>query len=106
MSRSQHGFAADKRAPDCISCHGASETHAHKPAGVKELPKPDVNFGKIRGKLTTLAANDRNQVCQTCHDKDAKRTLWEGSQHQAANVACDTCHIVHANRDKVLKKAS
>ena len=106
MSRSQHGFAADKRAPDCISCHGASEAHAHKPKDVKELPKPDVTFGKIRGKLTKLAAHDRNQVCQTCHDKDAKRALWEGSQHQTADVACDTCHIVHANRDKVLKKAT
>ena len=102
MSRSTHGFVADKRVPDCISCHGISEAHAHKPADVKELPKPDVTFGKVKGKLTTLAANDRSQVCQSCHDKDSKRALWAGSQHQAADVACDTCHKVHGNRDKVL----
>lgn len=106
MSRSTHGFKADRRVPDCISCHGASESHAHKPEGVKDLPKPDVTFGKTTGKLTKLSAYDRSQVCQTCHDKDAKRTLWAGSQHQMADVACDSCHLVHANRDKMLKKAA
>lgn len=104
MSRSAHGFSADKRAPDCISCHGASETHARKPAGVSEQPKPDFTFGKKSGKLSTLSANDRSRVCQTCHDKDTKRALWSGSQHQAADVACDSCHQVHANRDKTLNK--
>lgn len=104
MSRSAHGFVADKRAPDCISCHGPSESHAHKPKDVKEQPKPDVTFGKVVGKLTTMAAHDRSQVCQNCHEKDAKRTLWAGSQHEAADVACDTCHTVHGNRDKVLSK--
>lgn len=104
MSRSAHGFAADKRAPDCISCHGPSETHAHQPAGVSVQPKPDFYFGKKFGKVTPLAANDRSRVCQTCHDKDAKRALWSGSQHQAADVACDSCHKVHANSDKILNK--
>ncbi|MBA3056899.1 MAG: DmsE family decaheme c-type cytochrome [Gammaproteobacteria bacterium] len=104
MSRSAHGFSADKRAPDCISCHGPSETHARKPAGVSVQPKPDVTFGKKSGKLSTVAANDRSRVCQTCHDKDAKRAMWSGSQHQAADVACDSCHQIHANRDKTLNK--
>ena len=106
MSRSAHGFAADKRAPDCISCHGASPTHARKPTGVSERPRPDVTFGKTVGKLSVNAAADRSRVCQTCHDKDPKRALWVGSQHQAADVACDTCHKVHANRDKVLSKTT
>lgn len=102
MSRSAHGFVADPRAPDCISCHGPSEAHAHKPKDVKETPKPDFTFGKVTGKLTTMAANERSQVCQNCHEKDAKRMLWAGSQHEAADVACDTCHQVHANRATVL----
>lgn len=102
MSRSAHGFVADKRAPDCISCHGPSKAHAYKPKDVKELPKPDVTFGKVVGKLSTMDANDRSSVCQTCHDKDAKRNLWPGSQHEAADVACDTCHKTHGNRDTVL----
>jgi DmsE family decaheme c-type cytochrome len=107
MSRSAHGFVADKRAPDCISCHGPSESHAHKPAGAAKQPKPDVTFGKTIDKLTTVAASERSRMCQSCHDKDFKRALWVGSQHQAADVACDTCHKVHANtRDKALVKAT
>lgn len=102
MSRSAHGFAADKRAPDCISCHGASDTHAHKPAGASERPKPDVRFGE----KSPVAAAGRSRACQSCHDRDAKRALWAGSQHQAADVACDSCHKVHANRDKALDKSA
>jgi DmsE family decaheme c-type cytochrome len=102
MSRSTHGFVADKRAPDCITCHGTSKAHAYKPKDVEELPKPELTFGKVVGKLTTLQANQRSQVCQTCHSKDFKRALWSGSQHESADLACDTCHKVHGNRDKVL----
>ena len=105
MSRSPHGFVADKRAPDCVSCHGPSEDHAHKPAGVDKLPKSDIGFGKVIGKISTTAANERSQVCQSCHSKDFKRALWSGSQHDAADVSCDTCHKVHGNRDTVLTKA-
>ncbi len=104
MSRTPHGFAADKRAPDCISCHGPSEGHAHKPAGAKSQPKPDITYGKTRGKNTSVPAFDRSKACLSCHEKDSKRALWAGSQHQAADVACDTCHQVHTSRDKILKK--
>ncbi|MDO8320633.1 DmsE family decaheme c-type cytochrome [Rhodoferax sp.] len=105
MSRSAHGFLADKRAPDCLDCHGPSKAHAYDKTGSSPLPKPDVSFGKLFGKLTTNEAHTRSQACQSCHDKDHKRTLWSGSQHEAADVACDNCHKVHANHDKVLTKA-
>ena len=100
MRQSAHAFSTDKRAPDCISCHGASNTHAHKPVGVAERAKPDIRFGK----KSSMAPVDRSRACQSCHDKDAKRALWSGSQHQAADVGCDSCHKVHANRDKALNK--
>lgn len=93
-------------APTCTSCHGTSDKHANQPAGSKELPKPDRTFGKKFGHLTNVAANERNRACQNCHDGDAKRSHWSGSQHQAADVACDSCHQVHTNRDKVTKKAT
>jgi DmsE family decaheme c-type cytochrome len=102
MSKSAHGFSADKRTPDCITCHGDSPTHAKKPAGVSERPRPDRNF--IR--KYALPANERSEVCLTCHNKDANRALWSGSQHQGADVACNTCHKIHANRDKVLNKVT
>ena len=104
MSRSAHGFTADKRAPDCISCHGASDAHAHnrRPAGVSERPHPDRMFTK----KSTTPANERSAACLACHNKDAKRALWAGSQHDAADIACNSCHKIHGNSDKVLSKAT
>jgi len=109
MSRSAHspikqGDSADasgSRTPTCISCHGASQAHLKKPAGAKEQPAPDVVFGK----KTRLDASGRSNVCQSCHEKDSQRHLWAGSAHQAADVACNTCHKVHTNQDKALAKS-
>jgi DmsE family decaheme c-type cytochrome len=108
MRASAHAaVSTDKvRTPTCIGCHGESEAHANKPADVKEVPKPDRTFGKTRAKLSQHSAAERSVVCQSCHDRDSKRTLWTGSQHQTADIACDSCHQVHTNRDKVLRKAT
>lgn len=102
MSKTAHGFSTDKRVPDCITCHGPSPTHAKKPAGVSERPHPDRMF--IR--KFALPANERSEVCLTCHNKDASRALWSGSQHQLADVACDSCHKIHGNKDKVRNKVT
>jgi DmsE family decaheme c-type cytochrome len=102
MSRSAHAAAADPRTPGCVTCHGASPTHVNKPSGVKDRPRPDRVFSKNGGS----AANERNAPCLGCHEKDAKRALWGGSQHDAADVACSSCHKVHTNHDKVLAKAT
>lgn len=103
-SRSAHGFVADKRAPDCISCHGKSEAHTYNPAKLAPLPKPEVTFGKTFGKVSTVAVHERNGACQSCHDKDHKRSMWSGSSHENAGITCDTCHQVHGNKDKILNK--
>jgi DmsE family decaheme c-type cytochrome len=100
-SRSAHGFAGDRRAPACTTCHGPSPTHVKKPEGVKDRPPPDVSFAK----KTRNAAETRADVCLTCHSRDPKRHLWAGSQHANADIACNSCHKVHANRDKTLAKA-
>ena len=55
--------ATDPRTPNCISCHGPSPTHAKKPEGVKERPRPDRTFSKNGG----TPAHERSEVCQTCH---------------------------------------
>jgi DmsE family decaheme c-type cytochrome len=102
MSRTAHGFSADKRTPDCISCHGPSPTHAKKPADVKERPRPDRMF--IRSYASPPA--ERNAACLNCHNKDPQRALWASSQHAGADLACNSCHKIHANRDKVLSKAT
>lgn len=100
------GDTRNAKSPTCFSCHGTSEAHAYKPADAKELPKPDRTFGKKFGHVTTVPADERSRVCQICHDDDHKQAFWQGSQHQAANVACDSCHEVHSKTDKVLKKAT
>ena len=102
MSRSAHAFAADKRTPDCVSCHGPSPTHVRKPAGVSERPKPDFTFNKTSANIHT--ASERSQVCLSCHDGGASRAMWTTSQHASADLACDSCHKVHSNHDKVVDK--
>ena len=94
-SKSAHAVATDKRAPTCVSCHGPSPTHIDKPPGAR--PKPDRVFSKNGGAQPA----DRSDACLSCHDKDAKRMLWPGSQHSEANVACTSCHRIHVNEDKV-----
>ncbi len=101
MRKSAHAMSADKRTPNCITCHGPSPTHVDKPSDAKERPAPDRVFSKNAG----LHAADRSAVCQDCHDRDSKRSLWAGSQHAAADVSCTSCHKVHTNSDRVLAKA-
>jgi DmsE family decaheme c-type cytochrome len=104
MRKTSHAFASDKRIPDCISCHGPSEAHASSKAS--KPPVPDVTFNKGFGKNAVSTTEARSDQCQTCHAKDAKRTHWAGSQHQNADVACDSCHKIHSNTDKVRAKAT
>ncbi len=47
----------------------------------------------------------RNEVCLTCHENNS-RMNWQGSQHAVNDVACNTCHTVHAKKDPVMAKAS
>jgi DmsE family decaheme c-type cytochrome len=98
--RSAHAQASDPRTPGCITCHGPSTAHAHKPAGAKEQPKPDRMFRK--NAPTPVA--ERNAACLTCHQKDSKRAMWGGSQHQSADLACSSCHRIHTNNDPVMAR--
>ena len=94
------GDAADARTPNCITCHGPSLAHSKKSAAEKVRPHPDRMFSK----KTQLTADERSQVCLDCHQKDRHQALWSGSAHQSADLACNSCHKVHANHDKVLTR--
>jgi len=101
IGKTKHGTLADSRTPTCTDCHGASEKHLnHK--GSDKPPIVDRSFRKN----TPTSAEARNDACLTCHKKDSKRSHWEGSTHQARDVACANCHTVHAPRDKVLSKVT
>ena len=102
IGKTRHGVRADARTPSCTSCHGESETHANKPENQKERPRPDVVF---RGRQVS-APETQNGACLSCHQKDAKRSHWEGSQHASNDVSCTGCHQVHTSHDKVRDKAT
>lgn len=96
-----HSFKGDSRTPaaqhGCESCHGASPGHV---AGRgKDKPLPAVRF--VGPNASPVA--ERNAVCLTCHENQA-RINWQGSQHASNDVACNTCHTVHARKDPVLVK--
>jgi DmsE family decaheme c-type cytochrome len=102
IGKTRHGVRADGRTPGCTSCHGASETHMNKPPDAKERPGPDVTFRGAR----KADAERASGMCLTCHQKDARRSHWAGSTHQANEVACSSCHQVHNAHDKVRDKAT
>ncbi|MDO8248989.1 MAG: DmsE family decaheme c-type cytochrome [Rhodoferax sp.] len=99
IGKTRHGVKADARNPTCTSCHGDSNEHlGYK--GKDKPPKPDRTFDK-KSKTTPEA---KNEACLSCHQKDAKRSHWEGSIHQTRDVACASCHQVHTSHDKVRDK--
>src|SRR4051812_20874307 len=97
IGKTRHGTIADGRTPSCTSCHGESDTHVNKPANATERPKPERTF--TRTSLTPIA--QRNDACMNCHRRDSARSHWEGSAHQARDVACTSCHQVHTQHDRV-----
>ncbi|HJV54307.1 MAG TPA: DmsE family decaheme c-type cytochrome [Noviherbaspirillum sp.] len=99
IGRTRHGTNADERTPTCTKCHGESNSHADY-KGSDKPPKPDVTFTKN----TKNSAEERSGACLSCHKKDANRSHWAGSTHQARDVACSSCHTVHAGHDKVRDK--
>jgi len=100
-----HGVTGDSRAPSCQSCHGESKQHLAGAVESKTRPQPDVVFGS---KHTTAGyvpndAGSQSEACLTCH-KSGLRQHWPGSQHQANDVACASCHSVHTPKDPMLVK--
>lgn len=107
--QTKHGVKADSRTPNCQSCHGESEKHLKGDPSQKGRAAPDVLFGNKKGSSGSFLPSDatvQNEACLSCHRKDAKRSHWEGSTHQSRDVACASCHEVHAAHDKVRDKQS
>jgi len=94
--QTRHGVKGDARTPGCQSCHGTSAGHLKNPG-----TSADVTFTK-KSQNSPQAKND---ACLSCH-KAGKRAHWDGSQHANQDLACASCHTVHAPKDKVLSKAT
>jgi DmsE family decaheme c-type cytochrome len=100
IATTRHGVKGDKRTPTCTDCHGESKDHINfKGKGKEKPPSPDRSFRKI----TSTPAAERNAACLKCHSGD-NRSHWEGSQHAVNDVACNSCHKVHAEHDAVRDK--
>ena len=97
LYQTPHGNRADPRAPNCQTCHGASDAHQKDPGGVH----PDVVFAPKSKNVS--APEVQNEACLTCH-KAGNRTYWSGSEHQYRDLTCSKCHTVHVPHDPVLTK--
>jgi DmsE family decaheme c-type cytochrome len=100
LYQTKHGVRTDSRTPNCQSCHGLSDKHLHGDPNVKGRASPDIIFGTRSSSSAFYPASDaqkQNEVCLSCHKKDAKRSQWEGSTHQRENVPCAACHSIHNN---------
>ncbi|MCL7421489.1 MAG: DmsE family decaheme c-type cytochrome [Methylobacter sp.] len=88
-----HAQKGDPRMPfahqACDTCHGVNRPH------------PKIAFG---AKAET-PADEQNQVCLGCHER-GDRIHWQGSPHQSSDLACASCHTVHAVHDPILDKTS
>jgi DmsE family decaheme c-type cytochrome len=105
--QTKHGVKGDPRTPTCQSCHGESEKHLHGDPNVKGRAAPDVIFGTKKGIGSSFEPSDvkeQNAACLSCHKKDAKRTRWQGSAHQANDLVCVSCHEIHTVHDNVRDK--
>jgi DmsE family decaheme c-type cytochrome len=100
IGKTRHGTNADGRTPTCTDCHGDSNAHINNAGNGKDRPPVDRLFGKS----SKVPPAQRNDACLACHAKDAKRSHWEGSMHQARDVACTSCHQIHTAHDKVRDK--
>jgi len=100
--KTKHGRQGDKRAPfagrQCEACHGPGDEHAQRvPVGQKQGPIISFKPNSI------LSVAERNDRCLVCH-RGNDHIGWQGSQHEAGDVACTSCHTIHAGHDPVLAK--
>jgi len=98
--KTKHANRADKRTPfaglQCEACHGPGAKHA---AG------GDKNAINSFKSTSFLSPEQRDKFCLECH-RGNDRTGWHASTHQSNNVACSSCHKIHAERDPVLAKTT
>ena len=93
----KHGTTADGRTPTCTTCHGAGALEHAKQGGGRGV-------GGVMGfNDPKVAADQKTQVCLSCH-QGGKRTHWQMSMHAARDVACSSCHQVHAAHDRARDK--
>ena len=97
---SKHAQMNDLRTPfakqGCETCHGRGETHS--------LSEGEELEGLVvYGKDSDVPPDEQNAQCLSCH-QDTGRMHWQGSAHEAADLVCTSCHLIH-QPDGVLHRA-
>jgi DmsE family decaheme c-type cytochrome len=97
--KTKHAQRSDSRTPfaqlQCETCHGPGGQHAEEvPEGQKQAPI--IKFGAN----SWVPIEKQNQICLGCHAGE-NRIAWKGSPHGGNNVACVSCHRIHATDDAV-----
>ena len=97
--KSKHANTNDKRTPfsglQCEACHGPGADHV--PSVMQDSEnKGIINFGRD----SSTSIKEQNAMCEQCH-RGENQMHWIGSAHQAANIACTNCHVIHAGKDPV-----
>ncbi len=100
LFKTRHGSRSDARSPmaglQCETCHGPGGEHGVRLRRGQERP-PIGSFG-VNG---NQPAEKQNAVCMSCHSGKA-RVSWNSSAHAGADVACASCHKVHAVHDPAM----
>lgn len=79
----------------CASCHGDSQDHP------RTMSAPGIVFGPGDGRFPSSDVAVQNQTCLNCHE--SRSTVhWGGSAHEAAGLACASCHTIHAAQRSAL----
>jgi DmsE family decaheme c-type cytochrome len=93
--KTKHALQSDPRTPfasdeGCEVCHGPSAAHEEDDAA-----SPGVLFGP------DAPPGPQNEVCLGCHEGSTKIN-WVGSAHDAEDVTCVSCHVIHTGEDPVM----
>ena len=110
--KTKHAQRADKRTPfaglQCETCHGPGANHAKK-VRPGEKQAPIIAFGPrsklAADKVNPVPVEQQNRICLNCHRGNA-RIGWNASAHESSDLACVSCHKIHAPRDPVLTTAA
>jgi DmsE family decaheme c-type cytochrome len=102
--KTKHAQRGNPHAPfgkgnlQCEACHGPGGRHASG-EGEKKLT---INNFKSTSFLTV---QQRNETCLGCHT-DQVRNAWHVGAHERNQLACTSCHQIHAEHDAVREKLS
>lgn len=96
-----HGKKGHPKTPanagECTACHANSLEHAQKGGGrgVGGIVNPSP-----RNKA--MSAEQKDQVCLTCHTGNRHLAFWESGRHRKNDVSCSDCHSTHGGNPQLL----